>query len=76
MRRTLELQAVVQHFTPLVVLLRRPFTHPALNDGEVVKAFEWACYNGLPVASLHNNFPPDHIAEKIRVIVDNLNKEL
>jgi len=75
-RRVLELEAVVQHFFPYVVLLRRPFTFPSPNDKETYEAFEWAINKPLPAASLHNNFPADHIADKIKFLINRTNDEL
>jgi hypothetical protein len=72
-RRVLEMKAVVEAFTPLVVLLSRPGATPTANDKEIMKAFEWCCKQPIIAARIENSFSVEQTTEQIKALIQTLN---
>jgi hypothetical protein len=69
-RRVLEMKAVVEAFTPLVILLSRPGATPTTNDKDIMKVFKWCCKQPIVAVSLYNSFSVEQTTEQIKAIIN------
>jgi hypothetical protein len=72
-RRVLEMKAVVEAFTPLVVFLSRQGVKPAANDKDIRKVFEWCCKQPIVAVTLDNSFSVEQTTEQIKALIQTLN---